>query len=258
MTQIDAVEPALYVLRSSANRLRKLVAELSDSDVEGRAYPSEWSIADVMSHLGSGAEISQRRLDDGLAGRAMPDDFAPSVWAKWNAKTPQAKVADGVVADQALVGRFEALSDAEQARFRFAMGPMEFDFAGFVGLRLNEHVMHTWDIEVVGDRGASLPLDAAAIVIDNLGLIARFTAKPSGSDRTIAVATTAPLRRFAIALTPESVTLDSADGATAAELELPAEAFARLVYGRLDPFHTPTFKGDGHVLDELRRVFPGP
>jgi hypothetical protein len=39
---------------------------------------------------------------------------------------------------------------------------------------------------------------------------------------------------------------------------LPAEALIRLVYGRLDPDHTPAVKGDPDVLDRLRRVFPGP
>ena len=37
---------------------------------------------------------------------------------------------------------------------------------------------------------------------------------------------------------------------------LPAEAFSRLVYGRLDPDHTPAFTGDAALLDTLRRVFP--
>ena len=38
---------------------------------------------------------------------------------------------------------------------------------------------------------------------------------------------------------------------------LPAEALVRLVYGRLDPDHTPSFDGDEADLDELRRAFPG-
>jgi hypothetical protein len=42
------------------------------------------------------------------------------------------------------------------------------------------------------------------------------------------------------------------------DLALPAEAFIRLVYGRLDPDHTPTFRGDAGALDRLRAVFPGP
>jgi len=45
--------------------------------------------------------------------------------------------------------------------------------------------------------------------------------------------------------------------ATSPEVELPAEAFARLVYGRLDGEHTPAGE-HGSALDILRRVFPGP
>jgi len=41
------------------------------------------------------------------------------------------------------------------------------------------------------------------------------------------------------------------------DLELPAEAFVRLVYGRLDPDHTPRVDGD-FDLESLRHVFPGP
>jgi hypothetical protein len=41
-------------------------------------------------------------------------------------------------------------------------------------------------------------------------------------------------------------------------LDLPAEAFVRLVYGRLDPDHTPdAVTATGVDLDLLRRTFPG-
>ena len=42
-----------------------------------------------------------------------------------------------------------------------------------------------------------------------------------------------------------------------ADLELPAEAFARLVYGRLDADHTPSGEY-GPALDLFRGIFPGP
>ena len=42
-----------------------------------------------------------------------------------------------------------------------------------------------------------------------------------------------------------------------AELRLPAEALIRLVYGRLDPAHTPPVETRGVDLDELRPIFPG-
>jgi hypothetical protein len=41
------------------------------------------------------------------------------------------------------------------------------------------------------------------------------------------------------------------------DLEIPAEGLIRLVYGRLDPDHTPPIGGSAD-LDALRRVFPGP
>jgi hypothetical protein len=123
-------------------------------------------------------------------------------------------------------------------------------------MRLNEHAMHTWDIEVVTEPSATLPAPVAELVVDNLELIARFTGKPTGDSTTITVATTDPQRGFTIDLTPEAVTL-AAGTADKADLDLPAEAFARLVYGRLDAKHTPAGE-HGPALDTLRRVFPGP
>ena len=40
-------------------------------------------------------------------------------------------------------------------------------------------------------------------------------------------------------------------------LELPAEALVRLVYGRIDPGHTPPMVAQGIEFDQPRRIFPG-
>jgi hypothetical protein len=151
----------------------------------------------------------------------------------------------------------DLVTPGERETFTFGMGPMTFRFGQFVGLRLNEHAFHTWDIEVAADPGATIPRQVAELVVDNLELIARYTGKPTGDTTTIAVATTDPQRSFTVDLKPDSVTFGASTGAVPADVELPAEAFARLVYGRLDPEHTPP--GDhGPALDTLRRVFPGP
>ena len=77
------------------------------------------------------------------------------------------------------------------------------------------------------------------------------------------VRTTTPTRHFAITLRPDGVTFGPPDAANATDaadtrdLELPAEALIRLVYGRLDPDHSPTVGGSPTDLDELRRAFPG-
>jgi hypothetical protein len=57
-----------------------------------------------------------------------------------------------------------------------------------------------------------------------------------------------------------------ADGAGDAEgaggdvphVRMPAEAFLRLAYGRLDPDHTPpAVSADADTLTKLRAIFPG-
>ena len=136
----------------------------------------------MLSHLGSGAVIMRRTLEDSLAGRTTPGDFAPSVWDEWNKKSARAKADDALVTDEAVTEAFEAVRPEDRARVAYPMGPMSLDFDHAVGMRLNEHAFHTWDVEVVFDDGARLPHDVAAVVIDNLDLIARFAAKPTGAD----------------------------------------------------------------------------
>jgi hypothetical protein len=127
-----------------------------------------------------------------------------------------------------------------------------------VALRLNEHALHTWDIEVAVRPDATLAPDTTAVVIDNLELIARYTAKPTGGTDTLVVRTSHPTRTFTITLTPDTVTTGQSGDAHTTGVTLPAEAFIRLVYGRLDPDHTPPgIIGDQH-LHELRKIFPGP
>lgn len=248
----------LGALRASVGHLHSLCQNLDDGQLGRQSYASEWSIAKVLSHLGSGAVILRRRLLDIRAGRATPDDFAPSVWDDWNAKTPRAQADDALVADEAVLEALEDVSEVERSELTFAMGPLGLGFNQFAGLRLNEHAFHTWDIEVVFDDGARLPADATALVVDNLALIARFSGRSDGQERTVAVRTTDPGRDMSLHLSPGGVELTAGVHGQPPELELPAEAFCRLVYGRLDPGHTPAFTGDPALLDALRAVFPGP
>lgn len=246
----------LEALRASVSRLHDLTSGLSEEKLTEHAYPSEWNIADVLSHLGSGAVITRRRLEDAIAGEETPEDFAHGVWNEWNTKTSLAQRDDALEADATLLAALEATPAEQRSAFTSRMGPFTLDFERFVAMRLNEHALHTWDIEVVGDPMATIPPQVGEPVVDNLELVARFTAKPTGDNATITVATTDPIRRFVVELTPESVAFASSNDTAQADLELPAEAFVRLMYGRLDTEHPPA--GDhGPALDVLRRVFPG-
>jgi uncharacterized protein (TIGR03083 family) len=244
----------MTLLRALVAELRDLVPTLGPEGLRLQAYPSEWTVADVLSHLGSGAVIHARRIDEVLGG---PDVDAESIWAEWNAKTPDAKATDALQADQALIQRLDGLTDDERARFSLVMGPMTFDLAGFVRLRINEHTLHSWDIAVVFEPTATLSSEAAEVVLGALPMIGRFAGKATGTNRQIRVRATDPVRTFAISLSDDGVSLSEYDGDDAPDLELPAEALVRLVYGRLDAEHTPDFEGDAADLDELRRAFPG-
>jgi uncharacterized protein (TIGR03083 family) len=246
----------LDALQGSVARLRAIVEPLTDDQLSLPAYPTEWSIADVVSHLGSGAEINTLRLDAALADRDLPDDVAPRVWDVWNAKSPRAKVTDGGRADRALVDRLVSLSPEQRNALHLSLGPLQLDFDRFVGLRLNEHALHTWDVEVALTPSATIPPDVTGFVLDNLGLIAQFAGKPPASTRDVHIRTTEPARDFTLSMGPEGVSLEPCAESHPPDLELPAEALIRLVYGRLDSEHAPPVAGNVE-LDELRRVFPG-
>ncbi len=245
-------------LRASVGRLHDLASGLDDAQIVSPSYCDDWSIAQVLSHLGSGAVISLRGLQDVRAGTTTPEGFNPSVWDEWNAKTPRAQADEALEADEALMEAYEGVDDSERERLTFPMGPLSLGFDELVGLRLNEHTFHSWDIAVMLDGSVGLPEDATALVIDNLSLIARFTGRPNGEERTIAIHTTGPRRDIALRLSTDGVAVGAGDPGQQPDLELPAEAFCRLVYGRLDPDHTPPFRGDAALLNGLRGVFPGP
>src|SRR4051794_11806973 len=104
----------IEALGSSVLRLRAIAAPMSESDLLDGAYPVEWNIAQVLSHLGSGAVIMKRRLDDTVASRSTPEDYAPSVWDTWNAKEPLAQRDDCLAADAALLARLQAIPDEDR------------------------------------------------------------------------------------------------------------------------------------------------
>ncbi len=245
------------VLRTSAAHLAAVVEPLTPEEIRQQAYPVKWTIADVLSHLGSGAVITRLNLDAALNGEDPGAGFPQAIWDEWNAKRPEDQAADALAADRDLLARLDLLTAEDQARFRLELGPLELDLGAYVGTRVNEHALHTWDIEVSLDPSATVLSDAVEVVVDNLGLIGRFGAKPTGADRTITVHTIEPSRDFEVILRPDAVTLTPSGPAGPADLELPAEALVRLVYGRLDRDHTPSFGGAEADLDELRRAFPG-
>ncbi len=257
-------DPRIWIgaLRHSHDLLASVAQPLDAGQVRRPSYCSDWTIAQVLSHLGSGAEIGLMTLP-GMAGEAEPvgPEAFPPVWDRWNAKSPDQQAADGLVADEQLVHALEQLSDAELAKIRFPFIGMDLDAAGLIRLRLSEHAMHTWDVAVNADPAATLTPEAVRLLIDNVPeFIAPRLGKPQGEQFRTRIITTGPDRDFLLTVTDSVRMTDwpGGDPAGASEVRMPAEALLRLSYGRLDPGHTPAgVTADPADLDRLRRVFPG-
>ena len=246
----------LAPLRHSSKQLAETVEPLDEIELTRQAYPTQWTIADTLSHLGSGAVIFEHRLNDVLADTPTPPDYFNSVWDEWNAKTPEAQGRDSILADRSAIDRLGELTEEERSRVHVAFGPFEVGYEGFVTLRLSEHALHTWDVQVALDPTAVLSDDAVDVLIDNLATITSFASKPVGPERTYLVHTSSPERTFAVEVTSNKVTLSVAV-ADEVDVTLPAEAFVRLVYGRLDADHTPEGVNESLELEALRQVFAG-
>lgn len=268
MSTASATTTLMSALRESHQRLDGLLTTIPTEDVTQPAYPTEWSIAQVASHLGSQAETFLLSLDAGRHGTAPPglEQFQP-IWDRWNAKQPAEQVSDSLSADREFLDAVAALTDAERGTWRLTMMGAEQELSGLLRMRLVEHLLHTWDIDVALDDSATLPAPGAALVIDQLPLIVRYTAKASIPTQ-IRITTTEPELTLRLSLAPDGSQLvrDRADMPAGQQgsadhdqtVRLPTEAFVRLVYGRLDSDHTPpTVDAAPGLLDALRTALPG-
>lgn len=220
---------------------------------------TEWTVGQVLGHLGSGAEI-------GLATAVGAPIDNQEVWARWDALDATTAATEFVVADARLVEWWEARTSDELAAMHVELPflPMPVDAATAVAFRLSELGLHSWDVLASVDPNAEVADEAAALLIDLLpmmvGFVGQFTPRDTRpeQDTTIGVVTSAPDRQFELRL-GERAELRPATGATTAGvLTLPAGALLRLTAGRLpaDREHGATVTG-ALTLDDLRRAFPG-
>ncbi len=236
---------------------------MTAEQVRGPSYCRDWTTAQVLSHLGSGAEIALMMLP-GALGEGEPvsrDAFGP-VWDVWNAKTPAEQAADAVETDERHVRTLEQLSDEQLGNVRLDVFGTQLDASGLVRMRLGEHVMHTWDLAVMQDPAATLQASAVPLLIDRVPqFLAPRLGKPLAEPFAVRITTSEPARDYLLR-SADSVTMTDWPGEASAgdvpRVSMPAEALLRLAYGRLDPGHTPaSVSGDPEVLDKLRTIFPG-
>ncbi|MFD4511235.1 maleylpyruvate isomerase family mycothiol-dependent enzyme [Streptomyces sp. NPDC058457] len=262
MGNADAV---IAVLRNGHNSLAESVSGFSDDDLARPSGAADWDVSQVLSHLGSGAEIFEARLRAAVDDSDYPAaDLNQGIWDRWNAMTRRERVDGFLRANETLVALYESLDATTCDKLSIDMGflPEPVDVATSARLRLSEFALHAWDVAVAFDQHAALPPDAAAALLhakpDMLAWVGRADAL-EGRTAVIHVTTSDPGSVFVLRLqAPISVEFDLPEQSEGT-LRLPAEAWLRLVAGRLTDRYTPDSviaKGDAD-LELLRRVFPG-
>jgi uncharacterized protein (TIGR03083 family) len=253
----------IAALRSEHDTLAGTVAALSAEQLTGPSGAAEWTVADVLSHLGSGAEITLAGLRAALGEAEAPGpDFNQSVWDRWNALSPQDQAAGWAGSDAALLTALEAVPQDRHEDIRVPIGflPEPLPLSSFAGMRLSEVSAHVWDVRAGVEPGAALPESSAGLLAehlsDGLSFLLGFIGKPAaGREHAVVEVGGTPYR----IVLDDKVQLTTEAPAPTATFTGPLEAAVRLLYGRLTPAFTPAgidVKGNT-TLDELRAAFPG-
>ncbi len=252
----------IVALRLTHDQTVSLVESLTPEQLTGPSGASEWTVAQVLSHLGSGSEIGLAGYRAALDGTPAPgSDFNPRVWERWNAMSPQGQASGFLEHDALLVETLEALTPEQRESTLVDLGflPAPVPLATAAGMRLNETAQHAWDIAVTLDPLATISSDTADVLVEHfdggIGFLLGFIGRADQLSEPAVVALDGTALAISVA---DEVSLVHGAQPTAT-LTGGAEALVRLVGGRLAEAYTPdavTVTGNVTLAD-LRRVFPG-
>ncbi|MFD9700437.1 maleylpyruvate isomerase family mycothiol-dependent enzyme [Lentzea sp. NPDC059081] len=252
------VDRTIAVLRAEHDVLAGLVRTLTDDQLALTSGASEWTVAQALSHLGSGAEIGRAPIAS-AAGDTVEAEDNQTIWARWDASAPRAQAEGFVETNGRWVEMVEALTPEQRSSLTVDLGflPEPVPLLTALGMRLNEVANHSWDVRVAFDQDAGVDADSAAVLVDllsgPLGFMLGFLAKPAELAAPVSVAI--PGAGLVI---DDAVTVVDHLEAPSATFDGPQEAFVRLLNGRLKAPHDKAVAVEGSVtLDDLRRVFPG-
>jgi uncharacterized protein (TIGR03083 family) len=251
----------IAALRAIHDDLAGLVTGLTDEQLATTSGAVEWPVAQVLSHLGSGAEIGLATLTAATEGTAAPgQDFNQSVWDRWNAMSHRDQAAGFLEHDARFVAAYEALTSEQREKLQVDVGFATLPLAALVGMRLSEAAQHSWDARVAFDQDAVIPESTAELLAEHLAgglaFMTGFIGKADALAKPAVVDIKGSGFGFVIA---DGVSVTNAVTNPTATFVGPLESAVRLVGGRLTAAHTPAgveVIGD-LTLDDLRKVFPG-
>lgn len=254
----ELVDRVIAAIRLNHDVLVALIPNLDEEHLTGPSGASEWTVAQVLSHLGSGAEINRKPLAR-AAGEEVAEEDNQEIWARWDGSGPLDQAAGFVEHDSAYLETVEGLSDAQKASLTVDLGflPEPVPLLVALGMRLSEIANHAWDVRVGLDPNAEIDDESAAVLVElyqgPLAFLLGFAAKPDQVDGEAQVAV--PGAGLVIA---DAVSVVPSVANPTATLTGPQGAVVRLLSGRLTAERSEGVEVTGEVsLDDLRKVFPG-
>ncbi|HEY7067959.1 MAG TPA: maleylpyruvate isomerase family mycothiol-dependent enzyme [Chloroflexota bacterium] len=271
MHSISATERAQALGREVRAEATALAADWAGRDTAAWDAPSAcrgWAVRDVAAHLSQGAEraviVVRHALDGAEPPPLAPEDRAARMRELRGLLGPA--LAERFPRD--IDAAFRLLEAADAAAFRTVVtvpaGP--HTLLQFAHQRLSEAALHHWDVRAPRDPAATLRPEAAALLVDYLlSRMARMVEHDANAgDVTYGFELEGP-GGGPVTLTIRDGTATATRGAPAAPratLALPAEAWIRLVWGRLD-LPRELDRGGARLSGErpeaaaLRALFPG-
>lgn len=256
-----SADQVIAALHAVDDELRPVVEGLSDAQLDGPSAASEWPVHQVLSHLGSGAVITQGRLASALEGAEPLAN--QDVWDRWNAMAAAEHRSEYLAANAALLAYYDAIDPGtrESATIDLGFLPAPVPLATAATFRLNEFALHAWDVLVALDPAARVNAQAVPFLVGQVGMMFGWMAKgaaalPSRVEAAVTLTDTG--RTLGVSL-GEGPSIGEAPASPDATLELPSEAWLRLVTGRLKAPYTPSSVTATGALtvDQWLEIFPG-
>jgi uncharacterized protein (TIGR03083 family) len=253
----------MNVLRASSDRLHRLVDGLSETELTRPSFARDWTIAQVLSHLGSAAEICSMLVKRGVTGdmRAPVREEVLPVWERWDALPPSEQRAAWKEADVRHLALLDSLRATQQDTIEIPYFAGPLNTADYVGYRLSEQSVHAWDIAVALDPAAVIPADEVGLLWRRIDLVASRFRDGDTLGRLapaqVAIELTDRDRAQLLDLGIELHLYPAEPADPVATLTGTREAVVRLVYGRHRP-GVDALKAEGKIrIEDLRALFPG-
>jgi uncharacterized protein (TIGR03083 family) len=269
-------------LESAADARR--IADLSRAEYEGlvgyleqlpdeawteQSACSDWQVYQAVSHIGSQPAIHVGMIQAGLRGAPpQTNEDRQAIWGRFDAMAPLEVLPAFKANNDAFVALVDSLSETELGGSMPWIGGRTAPVAEVLASRLNEQVLHVWDVKWARDKGVRLTAAAVPDLLAlnltpfRLGGMAKPAQAPGLVGKTIQFVLSDPDGAVALKVAEDGVQatpgkVESAD----LTAELSSEELVRLVWGRYDVAEGVRSGrlrlSDPSLADALQALFPG-